>query len=87
MANIPEDLHYSKDHEWIRVEGGTGTGELPRAAAERPDDDDVVGRVVLDVVGESARKRRAERHVVGKRSSPAHEDPDVRAHEQRRSRG
>lgn len=25
MANIPEDLHYSKDHEWIRVEGGTGT--------------------------------------------------------------
>ena len=25
MANVPEDLHYSKDHEWIRVEGGTGT--------------------------------------------------------------
>jgi glycine cleavage system H protein len=25
MANIPEDLHYSKDHEWIRVEGDTGT--------------------------------------------------------------
>ncbi len=22
MANIPEDLHYSKDHEWVRVEGG-----------------------------------------------------------------
>lgn len=21
MANIPEDLHYSKDHEWIRVDG------------------------------------------------------------------
>ena len=21
MANIPEDLHYSKDHEWVRVEG------------------------------------------------------------------
>ncbi|MCB1024503.1 MAG: glycine cleavage system protein GcvH [Acidobacteria bacterium] len=21
MANIPEDLKYSKDHEWIRVEG------------------------------------------------------------------
>ena len=21
MANVPEDLHYSKDHEWIRVEG------------------------------------------------------------------
>ncbi len=25
MANVPEDLHYSKDHEWIRVEGDTGT--------------------------------------------------------------
>jgi len=24
MANIPEDLHYSKDHEWIRVEGNIG---------------------------------------------------------------
>jgi glycine cleavage system H protein len=22
MANIPEDLHYSKDHEWVRVDGG-----------------------------------------------------------------
>lgn len=21
MAQIPEDLHYSKDHEWVRVEG------------------------------------------------------------------
>jgi glycine cleavage system H protein len=21
MANIPDDLHYSKDHEWVRVEG------------------------------------------------------------------
>jgi glycine cleavage system H protein len=25
MANVPEDLHYSKDHEWIRVENGVGT--------------------------------------------------------------
>ena len=25
MANVPEDLHYSKDHEWLRVEGETGT--------------------------------------------------------------
>jgi glycine cleavage system H protein len=23
MANIPDDLHYSKDHEWVRVEGNT----------------------------------------------------------------
>lgn len=25
MANVPEDLHYSKDHEWIRVDGNVGT--------------------------------------------------------------
>ena len=25
MSNVPENLHYSKDHEWIRVEGDTGT--------------------------------------------------------------
>ena len=25
MSNIPEGLHYSKDHEWVRVEGETGT--------------------------------------------------------------
>lgn len=22
MTNVPEDLHYSKDHEWVRVDGG-----------------------------------------------------------------
>jgi len=25
MANVPENLHYSKDHEWISVEGNVGT--------------------------------------------------------------
>lgn len=25
MSNIPENLRYSKDHEWIAVEGGTAT--------------------------------------------------------------
>ncbi|HEX5707100.1 MAG TPA: glycine cleavage system protein GcvH [Pyrinomonadaceae bacterium] len=25
MSNIPEGLHYSKDHEWISVEGETAT--------------------------------------------------------------
>lgn len=25
MANIPENLHYSKDHEWVLVEGDTAT--------------------------------------------------------------
>ena len=24
MANVPEALHYSKDHEWIRIEGEVG---------------------------------------------------------------
>ena len=23
MANVPDNLHYSKDHEWVRVEGET----------------------------------------------------------------
>jgi glycine cleavage system H protein len=25
MANVPEDLHYSKDHEWIKLDGEVGT--------------------------------------------------------------
>jgi glycine cleavage system H protein len=25
MANVPEGLYYSKDHEWLRVEGETST--------------------------------------------------------------
>ena len=25
MANVPEDLHYSKDHEWVRVDGVIAT--------------------------------------------------------------
>lgn len=25
MANVPEDLHYSKDHEWVRVQGNEAT--------------------------------------------------------------
>ena len=25
MANVPEGFYYSKDHEWLRVEGETGT--------------------------------------------------------------
>jgi glycine cleavage system H protein len=25
MANVPEGLYYSKDHEWVKVEGDTGT--------------------------------------------------------------
>ena len=25
MANVPEDLHYSKDHEWVRADGNVAT--------------------------------------------------------------
>ena len=25
MANVPEGLYYSKDHEWLKLEGNTGT--------------------------------------------------------------
>ena len=25
MSNIPENLHYSKDHEWLKVDGDTAT--------------------------------------------------------------
>lgn len=25
MANVPEELHYSKDHEWVRVDGQIAT--------------------------------------------------------------
>src|SRR5215471_18076691 len=25
MATVPEDLHYSKDHEWVKVEGNIAT--------------------------------------------------------------
>jgi glycine cleavage system H protein len=25
MSNIPEDLHYTKDHEWLRVADGVAT--------------------------------------------------------------
>ena len=23
MANVPDNLHYSKDHEWVRIDGDT----------------------------------------------------------------
>ncbi len=25
MANVPQDLKYTKDHEWIKMDGNTGT--------------------------------------------------------------
>ncbi len=50
MANVPEDLHYSKDHEWIRVKGGIGTIGITDHAQRSLGD---VVYVELPKVGES----------------------------------
>jgi glycine cleavage system H protein len=50
MANVPEDLHYSKDHEWIRVEGDVGTIGITDHAQDSLGD---VVYVELPKVGES----------------------------------
>jgi glycine cleavage system H protein len=34
MANVPENLHYSKDHEWVRVEGDTAVVGITDHAQE-----------------------------------------------------
>jgi glycine cleavage system H protein len=34
MANIPENLRYSKDHEWVLVEGNTATVGITDYAQE-----------------------------------------------------
>ncbi len=35
MSDVPEELHYSDEHEWIRVEGGTGTVGITAHAVDR----------------------------------------------------
>lgn len=50
MANVPEDLQYSKDHEWIRVEGDVGTIGITDHAQNSLGD---VVYVELPKVGES----------------------------------
>src|SRR5215218_8605677 len=50
MANVPEDLHYSKDHEWIRVDGNVGTIGITDYAQNSLGD---VVYVELPKVGES----------------------------------
>ena len=50
MANVPENLHYSKDHEWIRVEGDTGIVGISDHAQHSLGD---VVYVELPKVGES----------------------------------
>ena len=50
MSNIPDDLQYSKDHEWIRVEGDVGTIGITDHAQNSLGD---VVYVELPKVGES----------------------------------
>ncbi len=50
MANVPEDLQYTKDHEWVRVEGETGTVGITDYAQHALGD---VVYVELPKVGES----------------------------------
>jgi len=35
MANIPDNLHYSKDHEWVRVENDTAIVGITDHAQEQ----------------------------------------------------
>ena len=35
MANVPENLHYSKDHEWVRVESDTAVVGITDHAQEQ----------------------------------------------------
>jgi len=49
MTAYPDDLHYTKDHEWIRVNGGTGTIGITDFAQEQLGD---VVHVQLPRVGE-----------------------------------
>jgi glycine cleavage system H protein len=35
MANVPENLHYSKDHEWVRVDGDTAVVGITDHAQEQ----------------------------------------------------
>jgi glycine cleavage system H protein len=49
MAAYPEDLHYTKDHEWIRVEGNIGVVGITDFAQEQLGD---IVHVQLPRVGE-----------------------------------
>lgn len=50
MANVPDNLLYSKDHEWVRVEGDTAVIGITDHAQEQLGD---VVYVELPKVGES----------------------------------
>ena len=50
MANVPDSLHYSKDHEWVRVENGVAVVGITDHAQEQLGD---VVYVELPKAGES----------------------------------
>ncbi|HEY3104342.1 MAG TPA: glycine cleavage system protein GcvH [Pyrinomonadaceae bacterium] len=50
MANVPDNLHYSKDHEWVRVDGDTAIIGITDHAQEQLGD---VVYVELPKAGES----------------------------------
>jgi glycine cleavage system H protein len=50
MANVPDNLHYSKDHEWVRVENGVAIIGITDHAQEQLGD---VVYVELPKVGDS----------------------------------
>src|SRR2546427_3900610 len=50
MSNVPDNLHYSKDHEWVRVEGDTAVIGITDHAQEQLGD---VVYVELPKAGES----------------------------------
>ena len=50
MANVPDNLHYSKDHEWVRVENGVAVIGITDHAQEQLGD---VVYVELPKTGES----------------------------------
>jgi glycine cleavage system H protein len=53
MADYPEDLRYSKEHEWARVEGNVATVGVTRFAVEQLGD---VTQVDLPKEGETVKK-------------------------------
>jgi glycine cleavage system H protein len=50
MSNFPEELHYTKDHEWLRLEGEQGTVGVTDFAQESLGD---VVYVELPKIGEN----------------------------------
>jgi glycine cleavage system H protein len=47
---IPSDLHYTKEHEWVRVEGGVATVGITQHAADQ------LGDIVFVELPEPGRK-------------------------------